>query len=105
MPKSTKHAVPMPYKLPRVMFRSSLFATLILGLADAAEIRIRAMLEQQIHAVLIEEHSAEPVALPVRSSEWRDTGFANGVHVHAEIDHLCQERIPSAIGRAEQRIL
>ncbi len=85
--------------------RRSHFATaLILGLAGVSQLRIGAMLQQQIRAFLVIQDAAEPVALTGRRKPRRHAGLADRIHVHAQIDHLRQQRVPAAIGGTEQGV-
>src|SRR3982751_6658146 len=79
--------------------------TFILGKARVPELWIRPALQQQTSPLLVVEDTAKPIALSRGGEHWRDSSPANRIYVHAEIDELGQERIPAAIGRAEQRVL
>src|SRR3569832_170607 len=81
------------------------FSALVLRLARGPKIRIGAVLQQQFHALLVIKDPAQPIALPVRRAEGGHTRLADSIHVYAQIDHLREQRVPSAIRRTEQRVL
>src|SRR5215472_15795350 len=63
------------------------------------------MLPQQLRAFLVIKHAAEPVAVTRRREVRRDSRFADRVHVHAQVEQLGQQRVPSAISRPKQGVL
>ena len=70
-----------------------------------AELRIRAVLEQNIGPCLVEEHAAETIA-ETRGGELRcDAGFVDDIHVGALFDQQLEHPVPAAIAGTEQRIL
>ena len=68
------------------------------------QLRVGAMFQEQIGAFLVIEHAAEPVPVAGRREIGRDAGLADRVHVYTQLDHLGQQRIPSAVGRAKQSV-
>ena len=83
---------------------ANLRTALVLGFAGVAELRIGAMLEEQIRPFLVIQDAAEPVAEAGSRQPGRHARFADRIHIHAEIDQLRQQSVPAAICGTEQGV-
>src|SRR5262245_29760908 len=76
-----------------------------LRLTRLPQLRIGAMFEQDVRTGLVVEHAAETIAIARRRQPWCDAGLAEGVDVRPFVDEQLEERVPPAIGGAEQCVL
>ena len=63
------------------------------------------MLDEQRRGVGIEKHTAQTIALAGGRSPRRNAGLTHGVDICAAVYQELQQRVPSSIGRTEQRVL
>src|SRR5262245_58443368 len=82
-----------------------LSSALDLGLTRLSELWIRPVFEEQIRTLFVVQHTAEPVAEAGRSEPRRNARLADSVHVGAFVDQQRQERVPSTVCRAKERVL
>src|SRR6059036_2011013 len=85
----------------RQLFR----ATPVLCLAGMAELRIRAVLQQNIGPCLVVQNAAETIAETRRGQPGCHACLVDDVHVGALLDQQLEQPIPAAITGTEQRIL
>src|SRR5712691_1026767 len=85
----------------RQLFR----ATPVLCLAGMAELRIRAVLQQNIGPCLVVQNAAETIAETRRGQPGCHACLADDVHVGALLNQQLEQPIPAAIAGTEQRIL
>src|SRR5262245_780289 len=77
----------------------------VLCLTRPPEFWIGAMLEQQIRPLLVIEDSSESVTKPRCGQPRRHACLAHRVHIGTLFDEEFEERVPTAVRRAEQRVL
>src|SRR2546425_4415389 len=80
-------------------------ATPVLCLAGMAELRIRAVLQQNIGPCLVVQNAAETIAETRRGEPGCHACLADDVHVGALLDQQLEQPVPAAITGTEQRIL
>src|SRR5207245_1807869 len=85
----------------RQLFR----ATPVLCLAGMAELRIRAVLQQNIGPCLVVQYATETIAETRRGEPGCHACLADDVHVGALLNQQLEQPIPAAIAGTEQRIL
>src|SRR6185295_11125488 len=80
-------------------------ATPVLCQAGVAELRIRAVLQQNVGPCLVVQNAAETIAETRRGEPGCHACFADDVHVGALLDQQLEQPVPAAIAGTEQRIL
>src|SRR5712691_11137759 len=92
-------------QVPSATLRQLFRATPVLRLAGMAELRIRAVLQQNIGPCLVVQNAAETIAETRRGEPGCHACLADDVHVGALLDQQLEQPIPAAIAGTEQRIL